>query len=242
MSDSFFISDLHLSPKRPAVFALFLHFLQNIIKPENHLYILGDLFDVWIGDDDNTPPIPEIISTIRMCVDAGTQIFFMHGNRDFLVGERFAAASGCILLEDPTLVELQGTPTLLMHGDLLCSDDTDYQKARIVLRKPAFIKMLMSKSIAERHAIAAEYRRRSGEVISLKPADIMDVNQQTVESYMLENKVVQLIHGHTHRPAVHQFKLDQKPAKRIVLANWHENNASYLRVKGNQIETCAFSL
>ena len=240
MSDAFFISDLHLSSKRPAVFTLFLQFLQNVVKPENHLYILGDLFDVWIGDDDLTPPIPEIILSIRRCVDSGAMIYLMHGNRDFLIGERFASATGCMLLEDPAIVDLQGIPTLLMHGDLLCSDDTDYHEARTELRKPDFIEMIMSKSIAERHAIAAEYRRRSCEVISLKPADIMDVNQQTVERYMLENQVVQLIHGHTHRPAVHEFELEQKAAKRIVLADWHEHGGCYLWLKGNKIETRNF--
>ena len=239
MAETLFISDLHLSPRRPAVLTRFFHFLHNMVKPGSRLYILGDLFDAWIGDDDNSSPIPEIISAIRRTADAGTEIFFMHGNRDFLIGERFTTATACMQLEDPATVDLQGNPTLLMHGDLLCSDDTEYQKARIFLRDPAFIQSVLSKPIAERHAIAAEYRKRSGEAISLKPADIMDVNQQTVEQYMRDNQVQQLIHGHTHRPAMHEFELDGKVARRIVLAEWHADSASCLYVNGDKLETRA---
>ena len=238
---SLFISDLHLAPERPGSLRLFFRFLEEQAVKAESLYILGDLFDAWIGDDNQSPPIPEIIHAMRACSEHGTSVYLMHGNRDFLIGERFAQESGSVLLHDPTRLDMEGTPTLLMHGDLLCTDDREYQQARQLLRSPAFIRELMQKSIPERIALAAEYRKRSGEAISLKPSAIMDVNQQSVEQMMREQGVSRLIHGHTHRPACHDFELDGKPVQCLVLPEWHEERGGYLRSESGQLTLEAFT-
>jgi UDP-2,3-diacylglucosamine hydrolase len=230
MTDTLIISDLHLSRESPRTLGLFFRFLDEQARGARDLYILGDLFDAWIGDDDRSDPVPEIIERLRATTDSGCSIHFMHGNRDFLVGEEFARETGCSLLDDPAVVDLYGIPTLLMHGDLLCSDDLEYQAARRFLRDPAFIRDFLGKSIPERIAIAAGYRKKSGEVVSRQAADIMDVNQQTVEIYMREQGVTRLIHGHTHRPAIHRFELDGRPARRIVLEDWHGEHGNFLRI------------
>ena len=230
MADTLLISDLHLSPADPQNIARFIDFLDTGARGADALYILGDLFDAWIGDDNDTPPIPEIKGALRRLSDRGCRLFLMHGNRDFLIGEQFARETGCTLLHDPVVVELNGTPTLLMHGDLLCTDDVEYQKARLFLRDPGFVSDFMAKSIEERFALAAEYRKRSGEATSTKPSEIMDVNQQTVEEYMRAHQVSQLIHGHTHRPAVHDFQISGAPARRIVLADWQAGGGEVLRI------------
>ena len=241
MSDTLIISDLHLSQHRPDTVALFLRFLRERARGAGELYILGDLFDAWIGDDNILPPIPEVIQALRQLTDGGCKLSVMHGNRDFLLGSDFARATGGKLLPDPFVADLGGETTLLMHGDLLCTDDLEYQQARKLLRSPEFIRDFVSRTIEERVQLAAEYRRRSGEVVSLKSADIMDVNQQTVERYMREYQVRRLIHGHTHRPALHEFQLDGTPAQRYVLEDWHEQTGSYLRVDNQSIRQEAFS-
>ncbi|MCW8891090.1 MAG: UDP-2,3-diacylglucosamine diphosphatase [Sedimenticola sp.] len=240
MQDILIISDLHLSRDRPATINLFLRFLEEQAKSAGHLYILGDLFDAWIGDDDITPPVPHILTALQDLSTKGCALSIMHGNRDFLLGKAFAEATGCNLLPDPATVDLFGTPTLLMHGDLLCSDDEEYLQARKLLRSEAFIADFLARSIEERQLLAAEYRQRSGEVVSLKPADIMDVNQRTVEGYMREQGVQQLIHGHTHRPALHQFELEGMPARRYVLKDWHETAGSYIRINSEGITQATF--
>ncbi|MCW8882084.1 MAG: UDP-2,3-diacylglucosamine diphosphatase [Sedimenticola sp.] len=235
MPDKLIISDLHLSGSRPATIDLFLRFLREQTSDAEHLYILGDLFDAWIGDDDTTPPVPQIIEGLATLTNQGCKLSVMHGNRDFLLGEKFVAATGCSLLPDPFVVDFNGTATLLMHGDLLCSDDQEYLQARKLLRSTAFIEDFLSRSIQERRELAVQYRKRSGEVISLKSADIMDVNQETVEEYMRNSGVIQLIHGHTHRPAMHQFSLDGQHARRYVLEDWHDDSGAYIRISGNSI-------
>ncbi|WP_029135099.1 UDP-2,3-diacylglucosamine diphosphatase [Sedimenticola selenatireducens] len=241
MSDTLIISDLHLSQHRPDTVALFLHFLRERACGAGELYILGDLFDAWIGDDNILPPVPEVVQALHQLTDSGCKLSVMHGNRDFLLGSDFARATGGKLLPDPFVADLGGETTLLMHGDLLCTDDLEYQQARKLLRSPEFIRDFVSRTIEERVQLAAEYRRRSGEVVSLKSADIMDVNQQTVERYMREYQVRRLIHGHTHRPALHEFQLDGTPAQRYVLEDWHEQTGSYLRVDNQSIRQETFS-
>ncbi len=230
MADTLLISDLHLSEADPHNVDRFVRFLDEEAAGAAALYILGDLFDTWIGDDNRAPPIPAITSALRRLTDRGCRLFVMHGNRDFLLGGSFAAETGAELVEDPLVVIFNGTPTLLTHGDLLCTDDIDYQKARLFLRDPAFVRDFLGRPLEERAALAAEYRRRSGEATSGKPSDIMDVNQQAVKRLMTEHGVLQLIHGHTHRPAVHDFELDGRPARRIVLADWQAGGGEVLRI------------
>ncbi|MFC1685152.1 UDP-2,3-diacylglucosamine diphosphatase [Pseudomonadota bacterium] len=237
MTESLFISDLHLSREQPATVKLFLGFLQNRAPQADALYILGDFFDTWVGDDDTSPPIPEVITSLRRLTDSGTPVFLQHGNRDFLLGDGFMAATGCTLLPDLSVVELGGIPTLLMHGDLLCTDDLDYQRARAWLRSDAFLDDFLSHSVAERIAIAANYRQQSGEATSLKAEGIMYVNQASVEKYMAEQGAQRLIHGHTHRPGIHDFQLNGTAVQRIVLSEWHEQHGALLSICGTGIKT-----
>jgi len=225
-----FISDLHLSQEEPDTVRLFLHFLQLHAPQADNLYILGDLFDTWVGDDDTAPPIPSIIAALKQLSESGTKIFIQPGNRDFLLGEAFMAATGSTLLPDIYVIELEGIPTLLMHGDLLCTDDKEYQQARSMLRSEAFAQDFLSKTIKDRRAIATGYRRRSGEATSLKADGIMDVNQGTVTETMRQQGVLRLIHGHTHRPGFHDFELDGETAQRIVLSEWHKHNGAALQI------------
>ena len=227
MSESLFISDLHLSAERPRTLEHFLGFLAGRARRADSLYILGDLFDSWVGDDDES----ELANRVRRGLaelSGHTRVLIQHGNRDFLLGGQFLAASGAELLQEESLVELAGETTLLMHGDLLCSDDLDYQQARSMLRSPAFIADFLAKPLAERTRIAAEYRRRSGEATSMKAEDIMDVNQETVCRFMRKHGATRLIHGHTHRAGNHEFSLDGIRAERIVLAEWHAHRAEAL--------------
>ena len=230
MEKHIFISDLHLSPERPATVELFLDFLRTRARAATSVYILGDLFDAWIGDDDDRPPHTEVRMALRALTASGTRCAIMHGNRDFLIGRRFARDTGCSLLEDPTLLDLCGTPTLLMHGDLLCTDDLPYQKFRRHVRNPLVIRLILWKSLEKRRAMAAEYRQKSGAATALKHGDSMDVNQKTVEAYMRRFQAVRMIHGHTHRPADHAFQLDGREVLRSVLAEWHEDSGEALVV------------
>jgi UDP-2,3-diacylglucosamine hydrolase len=240
MTETLFISDLHLSREHPATLALALRFFDQVASRADRLYILGDLFDVWLGDDDITPPIPEFSAALVRLSEQGTHVYLMHGNRDFLLGEKFCQATGCTLLPDPSVIELEGERALLMHGDLLCTDDHGYQEARQKLRSPETIAYLLSRSLAERAAMAADMRRRSGEATSLLAEEIMDVNETAVREQLLQHHARLLIHGHTHRPAIHTFELEEKPARRIVLAEWTDEGGSYLRVGAGGLEQIAY--
>ena len=228
MTQWLFISDLHLSAERTDTVQAFLRLLNERARRADHLYILGDLFDVWVGDDYQAAPVPEIKQAMRQLSQAGTRLWLMHGNRDFLLGPDFCRETGSTLLRDPCLVDLFGTPTLLMHGDLLCSDDLGYQSFRQEIRNPAYIKEFLSQSMQQRLALAQSYRARSGDAKSLKPESIMDVNQQSVESYLTDHGAERLIHGHTHRPADHRFELRGRPCERHVLAEWHGDHGELL--------------
>jgi UDP-2,3-diacylglucosamine hydrolase len=225
-----FISDLHLAPEQPATVELFLGFLRQRARQAEALYILGDLFDAWIGDDDDQAPYPAIRQALRDLTESGTRCAIISGNRDFLLGKRFSQETGCSLLREPSRVDLLGTPTLLMHGDLLCTDDLAYQKFRRVIRNPVVKWLFLWKGLARRRAMAASYRRKSGEAIARKPLAIMDVNQETVESTLRRHGAWHLIHGHTHRPGEHAFDLDGHPAIRQVLADWHPERGEVLSV------------
>jgi UDP-2,3-diacylglucosamine hydrolase len=228
LPETLFISDLHLSADRPGTVELFLRFLATRARSARQLYILGDLFDAWIGDDDDRPPGPAVRAGLRALTASGTECLLMHGNRDFLVGRTFARDTGCTLLRDPTRIDLDGTPTLLMHGDLLCTDDVAYQRFRRRMRNPLIQWMFLWKPLSSRRAVAADYRRKSGAATAMKPEGIMDVNLQTVRDYFRRHGVQTLIHGHTHRPADHRLTLDGREVSRRVLAEWHADRAEVL--------------
>jgi UDP-2,3-diacylglucosamine hydrolase len=217
-----FISDLHLDAGEPEALRRFLALLDGEARGAEALYILGDLFEAWIGDDDDDPTLAPIVAALARLTAAGVPCAVMHGNRDFLLGLRFCSATGCRLLGDYERVVLYGQPVLLTHGDLLCTDDTRYMTLRSQLRDPKWQREFLAKPLAERRAIAAELRRLSTTEIAAKSYDIMDVNQSTVERTMRDFDVRLLVHGHTHRPAVHTFALDGAPAARIVLGAWHD--------------------
>ena len=225
MPATIFISDLHLDPERPEITALFLGFLAQCSADTDAIYILGDLFEAWIGDDDASPMNQAVIDALSGCVKSGTPVYIMHGNRDFLLGDTFARQSGCTLLDDPARIDLYGTPTLLMHGDMLCTDDTEYMAFRTMVRDPAWQADLLSKPLDERRQLAMEMRKSSREQTGGKPESIMDVNQASVDKTMTENHVQRLIHGHTHRPATHDLSIAGKPAQRIVLGDWYEQGS-----------------
>jgi len=223
--NTLFISDLHLCKERPEIAELFLEFLEYRAKRSDALYILGDLFEVWIGDDALRPDNKRIIAALRAVVDHGTPVAFMHGNRDFLIGKTFADLSGCTLLPDPTIVELNSEPVLLMHGDTLCTDDTEYLQFRAKVRDPQFQHDFLSRPITKRADIAGHYRQESRARSKLKPMEIMDANADAVVKIMKQHHVKRLIHGHTHRPAIHSLKIDGQDAQRIVLGDWYRQGS-----------------
>ncbi len=221
-----FISDLHLDPSRPAVLRAFFQFLQSQAINADALYILGDFFEVWIGDDDDSELAQSVIAALKHVTASGTAIFLMHGNRDFLMGTEFLDQSGCQMLEDPTVINLYGQAILLMHGDTLCTDDLDYMAFRAECRSEAWQSALLSQPLTERRILASRMRADSKEASSNKAADIMDVNPQEVRRVMQSNHVKLMVHGHTHRPAIHQVDLapagdSDSSAVRIVLGDWH---------------------
>lgn len=218
-----FISDLHLSADHQPIIDLFIEFLDQRASSADALYILGDLFEVWLGDDMIHPAYHDCLSKLRQLSDKGIPVYVMYGNRDFLMTDEFCRLTGASLVEDPSVIDLYGIPTLIMHGDLLCTDDVDYMKFRQMVRDPMFIKDFLSKSPEERLAIAAKFREASKNEMAAKSMEIMDVNQQAVENTMSDHNVSQLIHGHTHRPATHEFSLNNHDSKRIVLGDWYEH-------------------
>jgi len=225
MPDTLFFSDLHLDPERPATTALFLDFLTSRAIRSDAIYILGDLFEAWIGDDDSGSLSQAVCNGLKACATAGTPVFVMHGNRDFLLGSDFAERGGCTLLEDPTRIDLYGRPTLLMHGDLLCTDDTEYMAFRKMVRDPAWQQNLLAKPLDERRRMAQEMRASSREQTGGKPESIMDVNSDAVVRVMTKHHVQQLIHGHTHRPAIHDLDINGHAAQRMVLGDWYEQGS-----------------
>jgi UDP-2,3-diacylglucosamine hydrolase len=217
-----FISDLHLQAERPEIGEQFLSFLDEEARQAEALYILGDLFETWVGDDDPDPHYAIVKKALRSIVDEGIPVFFMHGNRDFLIGDGFADETGVRLLSDPHRLDLYGEDVLISHGDALCTDDVKYQEFRRISRDPAWQAMMLQKPLAERQAIAAQARTESAAHGASIAAEISDVNQGAVEQLLREHDVRTLLHGHTHRPAVHRFELDGEPAMRIVLGDWFD--------------------
>ena len=225
MPGTLFISDLHLDPERPAITALFLDFLASRASGSDALYILGDLFEAWIGDDDTGSLNQAVCDGLKACTVAGTPVFVMRGNRDFLLGSGFAERSASTLLEDPTRIDLYGSPALLMHGDLLCTDDTEYMAFRKMVRDPGWQRGMLAKPLDERRQMAQAMRASSREQTGGKQESIMDVNSDAVVRLMTENHVQRLIHGHTHRPAIHDMDIAGHAAQRIVLGDWYEQGS-----------------
>jgi UDP-2,3-diacylglucosamine hydrolase len=230
--DTLFISDLHLDETRPHIIELFLEFLRDHASRAEALYILGDLYEYWIGDDAPSDALRPTIGALATLSRNGVAVYFIHGNRDFLVGREFARQSGCRLLPEAAVIDLHGERTLIMHGDTLCTDDKAYQAFRARIRNPITRKALLLLSVRMRRKLAQHLREQSRDAVGGKPAEIMDVNAQAVQFAMRNYGVRRLIHGHTHRPAVHEFQLDGRPATRIVLGDWYEQG-SVLRCTPN---------
>jgi len=220
-----FISDLHLSAERPELTRAFHFLLQKLAPEADALYILGDLFEVWLGDDVISPDYQESISELRILTDKNIPVYIMRGNRDFLFGTQFETLTGATLIEDPTLIDLYGTKTLLMHGDTLCTDDIKYQEFRVMVRNPDFQKDFLSKTPEQRIAIAKQLRDTSKTEMNSKSEEIMDVNSKSVLAALTHFNVQNMIHGHTHRPAIHEFEVNKAPATRIVLSDWYDNGS-----------------
>ena len=220
-----FISDLHLDRERPEIIELFIQFLNKDAAQAEALYILGDLFEYWIGDDQPVPGLEGCLTALQSLTEKNIPVYFIHGNRDFLIGKKFAEKTGITLLPESVVIDLYGTPTLILHGDTLCTDDVDYQKMRLMLRDPKWQKQFLSLPIETRIQEALKLREKSQQAIEAKAEMIMDVNQTTVIDTMQKNNVLQLIHGHTHRPAIHDLQINGAKAKRIVLGDWYEQSS-----------------
>lgn len=229
-----FISDLHLNETRPDITRAFFEFLQNKVANADTLYILGDFFEGWVGDDDSSPLIESIKSALQALTQRGVSLYFMHGNRDFMLGDAFCADVGGELLADPSIISLAGEQTLLMHGDGLCTDDQEYMQFRAMIRSPAWQQAALSKPLEERRAIAKQMRMASSEANSNKAEDIMDVNQNAVIQALTDHGCTRLIHGHTHRPARHSITANEIKAERIVLGDW-DNKVWYLSDKNETL-------
>ena len=228
MADTLFISDLHLCVSRPRANELFFDFVKHTARTASRLYILGDFFEYWAGDDDDDPFVQSIIAALAELTHSNVAVYLMHGNRDFLIGQRFCAAAGVTLLSDPTLIDLNGVPTLLMHGDTLCTDDVAYQQFRVQVREAKWQQQFLAQPLATRKAIIEDLRRRSESEKQHKSSEIMDVTSTSVEQVLRKHGYPRLIHGHTHRPARHVHHVDGKICERFVLTDWYERGG-YLR-------------
>lgn len=221
MQQTFFISDLHLDKTREDITQCFIIFLEKRAPSAEHLYILGDLFESWIGDDDHTPFNLSIRKALAHTVQQGTPVSFIHGNRDFLIGRGFSRETGVRILPDPFVIDLYGEPTLLSHGDIYCTDDIKYQAFRKKAHNPLLQSIfLMLPKFVRRH-VAAKARQKSQQHTSAQHTDIMDVSQDAIEKALLKSGCRHMIHGHTHRPNIHDFMLNDQCVKRIVLGDWY---------------------
>ncbi len=232
-----FISDLHLDQNRPDICAQFEAFLQGPATQAEALYILGDLFEAWIGDDDDNPVGQSVACGLVNLAERGIPTYFMPGNRDFLLGDEFLATARCTRLTEPTIIDLYGQRVLLLHGDSLCLDDHEYMAFRSMVRDPAWQAGFLAKPLVERRAMARQARLVSQSNTAEKPADIMDVNTGAVEAVMVEHGVSLLLHGHTHRPNIHTLRLPTGPATRIVLGDWyHQGSALRWNAEGFELQ------
>ena len=235
------ISDLHLEEGRPDITRAFLELLSDRARGAESLYILGDFFEAWIGDDAMSPFQRSICQALRALSDSGTRVFLMHGNRDFLIGKSFCKAAGCTMLNDPCVVQLNGEPVLLMHGDSLCTRDEAYMRLRRYLRHPLTLWVLRHLPLSTRQKLARKLRSESRAQTRMKADAIVDVTPEEVPRIMAQYGVKTLIHGHTHRPATHTLQLGQDTARRIVLGDWdREGWALQIDEKGFHLAPFAF--
>jgi len=218
---TYFVGDLHLTDERPAATGRFFRFLDEDVAGADALYILGDLFEAWVGDDHDEQVAHATAHRLKALVASGTPVYFMHGNRDFMLAERYAALSGMTLLADPARIDLHGVPTLLMHGDTLCTDDTAYQAFRRRVRHPLTLALLRHLPLAWRRRMARQARAGSESAKAGKAAEIMDVNEVEVVRVLREQQACRLIHGHTHRPAQHVHAVDGHNCERWVVPDWY---------------------
>jgi UDP-2,3-diacylglucosamine hydrolase len=228
MKPTLFVSDLHLSAERAAINRAFFAFLAGPAMASRALYVLGDLFEYWAGDDDDDAFHAEVVDALRGLTRGGVELWLMHGNRDFLIGKDFAAKTGVILIEDPCLIELYGVPTLLMHGDTLCTLDVDYLRFRGTVRDPQWQKQFLARPLDERRRIIAGLRADNAEEKKRKTEAVMDAAPLGIEAALRAHGYPRLIHGHTHRPALHHHTVDGRRCERWVLADWYKT-ASYLQ-------------
>ena len=234
-NQTIFLSDIHLCESRPSITDTFVSFLSKLTNEVDALYILGDLFEYWIGDDSRQHD--NVIEALKTLTNQHIQVFLMHGNRDFLIGSAFEKKTGAVLLNDPILVEIYGKRILLCHGDTLCKDDIEYQSFRDKIRSESWKNEFLKKSLSERVAIANEFRKESELNKKNKSVEIMDVNLDEVNRTLIQfNYPDFLIHGHTHRPNQHSINLDGHQIQRIVLGDWYEQG-SYLILSAQGIET-----
>jgi len=241
MSHSLFISDLHLSGSHPRSMAEFEHFVAEYAARAEALYILGDLFEYWAGDDDLDDAFHEqVIAALSGLARHHTRVYLLRGNRDLLMGETLAKACRATLLDDPSLIELYGTPTLLSHGDTLCTDDVEYLQYREQVRSPEFQKNFLARTLAERKTFIEQLRQRSNEAKQHKDSAIMDVNDEAVAELLRQYRYPRLIHGHTHRPARHEHDVDGHTCERWVLGDW-DQQGSALRVDAMGCNVIVFS-
>ena len=237
----YFVSDIHLKPERPDLTRAFSYFLTETAQDASELFLLGDIFEAWIGDDAPIPGLDELFSQLKALSDKGCKIFFQHGNRDFLLGQTFVSSIGAELLPEEILIDLPCGPALIMHGDQLCTDDQEYMQFRAMVRDPQWQSAFKAKSLEERLAIARQLREASKERGAEKSEYITDVNTESVVKALNDNKCDLLIHGHTHRPAIHQIRSAQGPSTRIVLGDWDEKGW-YLKVNSSGYELISFEI
>lgn len=240
MPHTLLISDLHLSADHPHSFAAFRRFIASLAPRAEALYILGDLFEYWAGDDDRHDPFhAQVIDALHGLAAHGARIYLMHGNRDLLMGDALAQAAGATLLEDPTPLDMYGTPTLLSHGDKLCTDDVEYQKFRAQVHDAEFQKNFLAQPLAARKSYIEQLRRQSTSAKQNKDSAIMDVNDGAVAALLREHRYPRLIHGHTHRPKRHEHTVDGHLCERWVLSDW-DQQASALRCDAQGCRAVSF--
>jgi UDP-2,3-diacylglucosamine hydrolase len=237
----YFISDLHLKPERPDLSRAFSSFLSHTAKGAEALYLLGDIFDAWIGDDAPVPGIEPLVSQLKQLSDSGCKIYFQHGNRDFLVGKAFTDSIGAELLPEQIVHSLPIGNALILHGDQLCTDDQEYMQFRAMVRNPAWQQQILSKPVEERIALAKQLRATSKERTAEKDDYITDVNADEVNKRLNDAHVQLMIHGHTHRPAIHKLRIEGNEATRIVLGDW-ESLGWYLKVDHDGYQLISFEI